>query len=194
MQKPSSASTLGGFEGVARTCSLHSRHPPSLRQSLFVSPYAIHAKDEGGQVREVSPGGAVQRFWHSHPVHLAAVSSSVADECPVGWLFVTRSARSHFWRPGQLAGTSGSASNTAASILSSTRRRRLCPTIHTRTCRFQSAVGDGSASSLIPPRLWPGDQLRARAPKTRRRRRRRRRHAPEVRLQQRLTTDVAKRQ
>lgn len=34
-------------------------------------------------------GGAVQRFWRSHPIHLAAVSSSVADECPVGWLFVS---------------------------------------------------------------------------------------------------------
>ncbi|MCM5525594.1 serine hydrolase [Xanthomonas hortorum pv. pelargonii] len=36
----------------------------------------------------MSAGGAVQRFWRSHPIHLAAVSSSVADECPVGWLFV----------------------------------------------------------------------------------------------------------
>ncbi|MDA4141739.1 hypothetical protein M0411_22320, partial [Xanthomonas hortorum pv. vitians] len=61
---------------------------PSLGQSLFVSPYAIHAKDEGGQVREVNIGSDVQRFWCSHPVHLAAMSSSVADECPFGWLFV----------------------------------------------------------------------------------------------------------
>lgn len=29
-------------------------------------------------------GSDVQRFWCSHPVHLAAVSSSVADECPFG--------------------------------------------------------------------------------------------------------------
>ncbi len=69
MQKPPGASTLGGFEDVARTCSLHSRHPPSLRQSLFVSPCPTPC----GRQKRPSPRS---ECWRRCPALLALASSS----------------------------------------------------------------------------------------------------------------------